>query len=331
MRRDVWRFLGLSCTAALAGAAVGHVFLGLWAGALLYCYWQWRNLVRLSPWIRHRRRVEAPDAPGVFEEVCRSIDWLRNREKRRKKQLATYLKRFRQATAALRDAALVLGPDDEIQWANDAAAEHLGVRWPQDARQRITNLVREPALYELFKRNKERRELRSLELPSPVKPEDFLSIDVMPFGEAQTLMMARDITRLYRANQIRRDFVANVSHELRTPVTVIRGYLEALAGDRARCPEAWTPVIAQLESQTQRMQRIIEDLLYLSRLEQDDGVARPEPVCVADLLSEIYQEAQTVEGGVRHLYALEDATLCILGAQSELGKGSLFRCDFPRR
>jgi len=319
MHRDVWRFLGLSGAAALAGAAVGHVFLGLWLGALLYCYWQWRYLVRLSPWIRHRRRVEAPDAPGVFEEVCRSIDWLRNREKRRKKQLATYLKQFRQATAALRDAALVLGPDDEIQWANDAAAEQLGVRWPQDARQRITNLVREPALYELFKRNKERRELRSLELASPVKPEGFLSIDAVPFGEAQTLMMARDITRLYRANQIRRDFVANVSHELRTPVTVIRGYLEALAGDRARCPVVWTPVIAQLESQTQRMQRIIEDLLYLSRLEQDDGVARPEPVCVAELLSEIYQEAQTVEGGVRHLYALEmDATLCILGAQSEL-------------
>jgi two-component system phosphate regulon sensor histidine kinase PhoR len=55
-------------------------------------------------------------------------------------------------------------------------------------------------------------------------------------------------------------------------------------------------------------------VLYLSRLEQDDGVARPEPVCVADLLSEIYQEAQTVEGGVRHLYALEvEATLCIPG------------------
>ena len=96
-----------------------------------------------------------------------------------------------------------------------------------------------------------------------------------------------------------------------------RSYLDALAGDRARCPEAWTPVIAQLESQTQRMQRIIEDLLHLSRLEQDDGVARPEPVCVADLLSKIYQEAQTVEGGVRHLYAVEmDATLCILGPRA---------------
>ena len=73
-----------------------------------------------------------------------------------------------------------------------------------------------------------------------MKPEGFLNIDVMPFGEAQALMMARDITRLYRANQTRRDFVANVSHELRTPVTVIRGYLETLAEDRVRCPEAWT-------------------------------------------------------------------------------------------
>ncbi len=319
MHQDLWRFLGLSSAAALAGAVAGYPLLGLWLAAVGYCYWQHRNLMRLARWIRHRRRFEAPDLPGAFEEVCRCIDWVRNREKRRKKRLATNFKQFLQAAAALRDAAVILGPDDEIQWANAASAEHLGVRWSQDARQRITNLVRDPVLYDLFKRNRERRELRSVELPSPVKPDGFLSLDLMPFGEAQTLLMARDITRLHRAGQIRRDFVANVSHELRTPVTVIRGYLETLSEDRARCPETWVPVIAQLQGQTERMQRIIEDLLYLSKLEQDDRIARPEPVPVAEILSQIYREAQTVEGEVRHLYALEiDATLCILGAESEL-------------
>ncbi|MGH8555442.1 MAG: ATP-binding protein, partial [Gammaproteobacteria bacterium] len=117
----------------------------------------------------------------------------------------------------------------------------------------------------------------------------------------------------------RRDFVANVSHELRTPVTVIRGYLEILVGDPDRCPEAWRPILAQLETQTLRMQSIIEDLLLLSRLGQSDKITDARPVQVPELIGTIYQEAQALAGKPRHMFSLEiDPALSILGAKNEL-------------
>ena len=77
--------------------------------------------------------------------------------------------------------------------------------------------------------------------------------------------MLHDITDLRRADQIRRDFVANVSHELRTPLTAIRGYVEALAdGASADDSRRFLEIIAR---HTQRMERLVKDLLRLARLD----------------------------------------------------------------
>jgi signal transduction histidine kinase len=75
-----------------------------------------------------------------------------------------------------------------------------------------------------------------------------------------------DITDLRRADQIRRDFVANVSHELRTPLTAIRGYVEALAeGDSS--PDEQKGFLDIIARHTQRMERLVRDLLRLARLD----------------------------------------------------------------
>ena len=85
-------------------------------------------------------------------------------------------------------------------------------------------------------------------------------------AEHGVILVLHDITDLRRADQIRRDFVANVSHELRTPLTAIRGYVEALseedtnAEDRRRFLEI-------IGRQTQRMERLVKDLLRLARLD----------------------------------------------------------------
>ena len=80
------------------------------------------------------------------------------------------------------------------------------------------------------------------------------------------ILVLHDITDLRRADQIRRDFVANVSHELRTPLTAIRGYVEALsegdAGEDER--RRFLEIIAR---HTQRMERLVKDLLRLARLD----------------------------------------------------------------
>jgi two-component system phosphate regulon sensor histidine kinase PhoR len=110
-----------------------------------------------------------------------------------------------------------------------------------------------------------------------------------------------DITELRRADQIRRDFVANVSHELRTPLTAIRGYVEALAdGVSAEDSQRFLEIIAR---HAQRMERLVSDLLRLARL--DAGQETHDVVScdvhtlvhtvIADLSSALESRTQRVE------------------------------------
>jgi two-component system phosphate regulon sensor histidine kinase PhoR len=80
------------------------------------------------------------------------------------------------------------------------------------------------------------------------------------------VLVLHDITDLRRADQIRRDFVANVSHELRTPLTAIRGYVEALA-DAPPDPEDSRRFLDIIARHTHRMERLVKDLLRLARLD----------------------------------------------------------------
>lgn len=79
-----------------------------------------------------------------------------------------------------------------------------------------------------------------------------------------------DISRLTNLERVRKDFVANVSHELKTPVTAIKGFTETLIDGAAENPETARSFLKIIDSQCSRLMSIIEDLLTLSRLEQDD-------------------------------------------------------------
>jgi two-component system phosphate regulon sensor histidine kinase PhoR len=95
---------------------------------------------------------------------------------------------------------------------------------------------------------------------------------------------------------MRRDFVANVSHELKTPLTVIRGYTETLLGDDPP-PEVRRPFLTTLLANATRMQRLVDDLLDLSRIESGAWTPKPEPVDVAALAQQVWAEvARTTEG-----------------------------------
>jgi two-component system phosphate regulon sensor histidine kinase PhoR len=114
-----------------------------------------------------------------------------------------------------------------------------------------------------------------------------------------------DITDLKRADQIRRDFVANVSHELRTPLTAIRGYVEALADGETDEGEHQR-FLAIITRHTDRMERLVKDLLRLARLDAGQetlDLARCETrallqAVVADLMPAIESRRQRVEVSV---------------------------------
>lgn len=314
--RDLWRLLSLLGAAALLGAPFGHGIGAVGVALLAYVAWLHRKLYQLLLWLRDSKTYQAPEPPGVFEEVAVEIDYLRERHKKRKKKLASYLKQFQQATRALPDATVVLDEDGAVQWANAAAARCLGIRWPDDTNQRITNLIRMPRLQEFVQAHEQGT---TIEIPSPTEQNRFLSVLLAPYGKDQWLFVARDVTQLHRLSQIRSDFVANVSHELRTPTTVIKGFLETLLEQKHLAPPNWGPALEQMSSHAERMKSLIEELLLLSRLEQDDHPTDVHPVLVSEMLSDIIKQARSLSGARDHLFSLEaEPALRINGNRGEL-------------
>jgi two-component system phosphate regulon sensor histidine kinase PhoR len=103
------------------------------------------------------------------------------------------------------------------------------------------------------------------------------------------LLVLTDITELNRMIQVRADFAANASHELRTPLSAIRAAVETLMNlDFARDTESARQFAAMIERHSTRLEEMVSDLLALSRLESSPAQFRPEPVRIAELVSELH-------------------------------------------
>lgn len=127
------------------------------------------------------------------------------------------------------------------------------------------------------------------------------------------------VNHIQHLERMRQDFVANVSHELRTPLTVLHGYIETLLEQDFDDTKPWKKIFTQMQQQTSRMESLIEDLLFLSRLESDNGDNTDELVKVSDLLTTICQEAKEFSGNLKHRIVLQaDADILLLGSPSEL-------------
>jgi two-component system phosphate regulon sensor histidine kinase PhoR len=145
-----------------------------------------------------------------------------------------------------------------------------------------------------------------------------LSVQLVPYGASEKLLLSRDITRWERMETIRRDFVANVSHELRTPLTVLSGFLETLIDSPNPEPELRQRSLELMAEQAQRMHRLVEDLLTLSRLEGAHNPLREEYVNIPELVRNLFAEAQAMSGGKHRLILSSDNTSGLQGSPEEL-------------
>lgn len=99
-----------------------------------------------------------------------------------------------------------------------------------------------------------------------------------------TLCVFRDVTEEERAGEMRRDFVANVSHELRTPLTALMGFIETLKHAAKDDPKARDMFLGIMEAEAGRMNRLVRDLLHLSRVEAEERVRPKDEVELRGLL-----------------------------------------------
>lgn len=318
--REFWILVGIGAVIVVLGAITDHPLLVAVVGLGLYIAVHLRHLQRLHDWLIHNKRSDdVPDATGLWGDAFNEIRKLLKQADQRTDRLTDMIERFQSAAAVMPDAVIILSQNDEIEWANSAAHHLVGVNFPRDASIRIGNLIRDPE-FTRYLHGGEYAEL--LELPSPAKMDTVVSVQIVPYGASQKLIIFRDVTRIVRLEQTRRTFVANASHELRTPLTVLSGYLETLQGMQNGVSGELRKHFTTMYEQAERMQRLVNDLLMLSRLETAPPRVHEETVDIPAMLAGLAEQAQLLSGDQSHRIALDaDATLRLLGGRDELTSG----------
>ena len=170
--------------------------------------------------------------------------------------------------AGMIEGVIVVDAEGRLQLVNDAARHMLKLDEVGIGRPYIET-IRLPAIAELMGAVLAGRTHDALQFSPPRDPSrTIMATAAAAAGSAEhgLILVLHDITDLRRADQIRRDFVANVSHELRTPLTAIRGYIEALS-DGDATPDDHRRFLEIITRHTQRMERLVKDLLRLARLD----------------------------------------------------------------
>jgi two-component system phosphate regulon sensor histidine kinase PhoR len=250
---------------AASGAVAALAFLaGIQALVMLRRIWQ---EYRLARWLEAPDDVTPPDATGTWGDIFYRLQKLQRRQRASRTRLSNALDQFEHAAQAMPDGMVILNQSDQIEWCNPASRTYLGLDCERDRGQFIRYLLRQKHFLDFMDAQDYSRRLVC---KSPLNRELTLSLQLVPFAEAQKVLIARDVTDLERVDAMRRDFIANVSHELRTPLTVVGGFVETLA-DAETPPPDLRQYYSLMQDNTRRMQHLLDDLLTLSRLESADN------------------------------------------------------------
>jgi two-component system phosphate regulon sensor histidine kinase PhoR len=198
------------------------------------------------------------------------------------------------------DGVVVLDGAGDVVLLNGRAREQLGfVAGDQVEGRKLSSLCRNPDLLDLLD------EIEGEGLQEGIEGEvvldgaerRFLSVSAAPLADEEAggarpgaILVLHDVTRVRRLESVRAEFVANVSHELRTPLTAIRGYAETLLSGALSDPAKATQFLQVIERHSERLSRLIDDLLTLSDLElgKADIVREALPLgSVADAVFEV--------------------------------------------
>jgi two-component system sensor histidine kinase SenX3 len=202
---------------------------------------------------RQQRRIPTGEAPVVPPEVTTVL-------------------------SVLRSSAVVVDEDDVVVKAS-APAYALGlVRNNEMVDAELADLVRQ------VRRDGQIRETELVIARTPTSPPRHVTARVAPLGTRLVLALVEDRTRERRVEAIRRDFVANVSHELKTPVGAIRLLAEAVH-DASGDPEAVERFAGRMITESERLTRLVPQIIELSRLQSDDPLDQPVPVSLDDVVA----------------------------------------------
>lgn len=319
----MWAFWGRRLPAVGGLALIFLIFLNshglvvaLSVTVLLLATYLVRNLWQLAELDRWLRQpgLTAPSGVGEWGDIF----YLLNKQLRLRREsqdmAAASLEQMLQATRSLPDGVVILDQRNRIAWLNDAAERYLSLSRSRDIGQYVHYLLRNARFVEWLMLDDHAQSLR---MRAPAYPETMLSLKLVRISPEQRMLLAQDITELDRVDAMRRDFVANVSHELRTPVTVIAGFLETFEDMARPDPAEFHKHVHLMREQSDRIRRLLDDLLALAKLEGDQD-SKNEAVDVPALVEALAGEAVSLSQG-RHRIEVElDSRAKLIGNEKEL-------------
>lgn len=206
-----------------------------------------------------------------FHQISRGLEGMRAQVEEQIAAVRTQGEELEAVLSSMREGLVALDTRQKVLRLNPAASAMLGCG-PEAVGRGFSEVCRNAALITLASRSMAVTE--GAENDVETGDGRIWRVQGHPLtglgGEAMgALLILQDVTRLRNLETMRRDFAANVSHELRTPVTAIRGFAETLMGSEVT-PEESKHFLDIIHRQSTRLQRIIEDLLALARLEKDE-------------------------------------------------------------
>ncbi|MDP1651948.1 MAG: phosphate regulon sensor histidine kinase PhoR [Rhodocyclaceae bacterium] len=280
---------------------------------------QIRQRNALRDWLAAPELHAIPDGAGAWRAIFSRLQSLHKKERKQHVELGNALEHFRLAAQALPDGIILLDDRAHIEWLNAAACRHFTLDASRDVGTLIAQLIRQTEFHVLL------AAFRAGAAPQPILlrtgangMERVLSIMLIAFADTGTLLLSTDVTERVRTEIVRRDFIANVSHELRTPLTVITGFLEQFDSGQPPAGDAARSFVRLMAEQAERMNRLVADLLALSRLENDDRPPRDETVDVPTLLDALRAEAAALSGGKHTIEIAEISAGQLRGSSDEI-------------
>ena len=305
--------VGVVTLLALAVAGPYWALGVLGAGALGIVVFHLHHIQLVTDWAAGSPDDPVPAGRGPWADTFSAIYRRVRLRRAHQRELRQVIDRFRQAAEAIPDGVVLLDMGNRIEWMNARATALLGLDPDGDRGQPIANLLRSPE----FLRYLESGDFREPVVVEQARVPSMLSLQIVPFGADDRLLLCRDVTQAEALARVRRDFIANVSHELKTPLTVVSGFVETMqdldldSRQRAR-------YLALMQEQTRNMQRLVDDLLALSALESEHNPPGDERFGIVSLVLQLAADAKALSKGEHEVTLDIGEAATVTGDRQEL-------------
>lgn len=297
------------------GLGVGYFWVCISAASAIFFAQQLRSLYLVNDWISNRPYDVPPNLDGIWGALLFNVYRAQRQERIVQAEMVGLIDRAQSSLVALAEAVVLIDEMHQIEWWNPAAEKLLGIQ-PTDRGRSILSILRQPSFIEYF--NNIDQAPDGLKMKSTGFDEHYVQVKMTRFGGESRLLVAYDVTRMHNLEQMRKDFVDNISHELRTPLTVLSGYIETFTDQEDLNPR-WKRAFDQMQSQTRRMNALVNDLLLLSRLENEKKIAKNQIIDMPGLMHQLYDDAHAYNVDYGHELNLEIDSHCdLIGSDTEL-------------